>query len=80
MQVAADLVKPGGVNLALEILFNDGTANFTYRLRRYVRESSHGYLQAERLGITPERLKSVIVEDIRQGLYSASDTRLVSES
>ncbi|MDI6741418.1 MAG: hypothetical protein QMD11_01670 [Smithella sp.] len=78
---AADLVESGelrgGVNLAPEILFNDGAVNFTYRMRRHARERSHGYLQAERLGITPERLTSVIVEDIRQGLYPVSDTRLV---
>ena len=80
---AADLVEgdkiPGGVNLAQEILFNDGTANFTYRIRRNARESSHGYLQAERLGITTERLKSVIEEGIRQGIYPVSDTRFGNE-
>lgn len=77
---AADIVEegklPGGVNLAPEILFSDDTANFTYRMRRHAREGSYGYLQAERLAITPERLRTVIEDEIGRCIYPVSDTRV----
>ncbi|MCX5849660.1 MAG: hypothetical protein NTW65_09440 [Deltaproteobacteria bacterium] len=77
---AADLVEegklPGGVNLAPEIRFDGDTAVFTYRMRRHAREGSYGYLQAERLGITPERLQAVIEDEIGRCIYPMSDTRV----
>ncbi len=77
---AADLVEkgglPGGVNLAPEVLFENGAPLFTYRMRRNAREKSYGHLQAERIGITEERLRAALDEGIAKWLFRVEDTRL----
>jgi hypothetical protein len=81
---AAELVEsgglPGGVNLAMEVTFKGESPAFTYRMRRNAREGSYGHLQAERIGITPARLRAALDEEIRQGRYPASHTRVRGSS
>jgi hypothetical protein len=76
---AADLVEkgglPGGVNLAPEVRFENGAPLFTYRMRRNAREKSYGHLQAERIGITAERLRAALEEQVARGMFGAGDTR-----
>lgn len=77
---AADLVEKGGlhggVNLAPEVLFENGAPLFTYRMRRNAREKSYGYLQAERIGITEDRLRAALEDLVARGVLRAEDTRL----
>jgi hypothetical protein len=67
---------PGGVNCAMEVKFDGESPKFTYRMRRNAREGSYGHLQAERIGLTPERLRAALDEQIRRGHYPASHARV----
>ncbi|MBN1612880.1 MAG: hypothetical protein JW950_00295 [Deltaproteobacteria bacterium] len=76
----ADMVErgelAGAVNLAPEVRQKNGAIENTYRMLRNSRERSYGYIQAEAMGITPEALRSCLVEEVSQGLYPIEDTRL----
>jgi hypothetical protein len=63
------------VNLAPEVLFENGAYLFTYRMRRNAREKSYGHLQAERIGITAERLRAALEDQVARGMFGAGDTR-----
>ncbi|OPY92842.1 MAG: DNA mismatch repair protein MutS [Syntrophaceae bacterium PtaU1.Bin231] len=66
----------GAVNLAAEVRHRNGGIETTYRIVRDAREMSYGHLQAEAMGITPESLQALLVEEVSQGLYPREDTRL----
>lgn len=76
----ADMVEagnlPGAVNLAAEVRQNDGGIETTYRIVRNAKEKSYGHLQAEAMGITPESLRTYLMQEIVQDAYPIEDTRV----
>ncbi|MDD5170960.1 MAG: hypothetical protein PHN75_19240 [Syntrophales bacterium] len=76
----ADMVDagelPGAVNLAAEVSRSDDGIETTYRIVRNAKEKSYGHIQAEAMGITPEALQAHLMEEIAQGVYPVSDTRV----
>lgn len=76
----ADMVEagelPGAVNLGAEVKRNGDGIDTTYRILRNTKEKSYGHIQAEAMGITPESLRTYLLEEIAKGLYPVEDTRV----
>jgi hypothetical protein len=75
----ADMVEagklPGAVNLGAEVRRNGDGIDTTYRILRNAKEKSYGYIQAEAMGITPESLRTYLLEEIAEKAYPVEDTR-----
>lgn len=66
----------GGVNLASEVKRKGKTIKTTYRILRNAREGSYGNVIAEERGVTPEKLKENMVDEIRNSKYDSAHTRM----
>ena len=67
---------PGSVNLGAEVRRNGDRIDTTYRIIRNAKEKSYGHIQAEAMGITPESLRTYLLEEIAQEVYPIEDTRV----
>lgn len=76
----ADMVEagelPGAVNLGAEVRRNGNGIDTTYRILRHTKEKSYGHIQAEAMGITPESLRTYLLEEIAKEIYPIEDTRV----
>lgn len=66
----------GGVNLASEVKKKRKGIETTYRILRKAREGSYGNVIAESKGITPEKLRENMIDEIRRGKYDQAHTRM----
>ena len=66
----------GGVNLAAEVKKNGQGIETTHRILRGAREGSYGNVIAETKGITPERLRENMTNEIKNGKYDIAHTRM----
>jgi hypothetical protein len=67
---------PGAVNLGAEVRRSGDSIDTTYRIIRNAKEKSYGHIQAETMGITPESLRTYLLDEIAKEVYPIEDTRV----